>query len=185
LQLPDFEGTLAIIMFENQAPQAICRLVVQKDEHKFSCAHMSVFPDGTKERMHGHNFRLALAVEMPSIEQGPMLDFARLKAVLAQLCAELREHLLLPAHCHYLRIHHHDASEIDFELCGSRYVLPAQDVLLLPIDNVIVESLAAWLWKRVYVEIRDDLIRCQANRLEVSVTEAPGQGATYGMPLGG
>ena len=146
---------------------------------------MTVFSDGTKERMHGHNFHVAVAVMLPATEPQLMLDFARLKSALSQLCAELREHLLLPAHCHFFRIHQHDSAMIDFELCGQRYILPAEDVLLLPIDNVTVENLASWLWRRIHVELFDDLARCQVECLDVTVTEAPGQGAPHSSPIGG
>ena len=35
------------------------RIFTGKDVHKFSSAHMTVFPDGSKERLHGHNFSRA------------------------------------------------------------------------------------------------------------------------------
>ena len=38
------------------APRPRHRIFVGKDVHKFSSAHMTVFPDGSKERLHGHNF---------------------------------------------------------------------------------------------------------------------------------
>lgn len=33
------------------------RIYVGKDAHKFSAAHMTVFPDGKKERLHGTTSR--------------------------------------------------------------------------------------------------------------------------------
>ena len=32
------------------------RIHIARPEFKFSCAHMTVFPDGSKERLHGHNY---------------------------------------------------------------------------------------------------------------------------------
>jgi 6-pyruvoyltetrahydropterin/6-carboxytetrahydropterin synthase len=162
---------------------ASCRIAVAKDEHKFSCAHMTVFADGSKERMHGHNFHVSAAVELPSDEAAPLLDFARVKAELAALCAELKEHLLLAARCPQLTVLRHDAAEIELMLCNQRYVLPACDVLLLPVDNIVVERLAAYLWTRVAEALRHDLQQAGALSLEVSVTESPGQGATWSAPL--
>ncbi|MCU0693405.1 MAG: 6-carboxytetrahydropterin synthase, partial [Polyangiaceae bacterium] len=51
------------------------KLFVAKDEHKFSCAHMTIFADGTKERLHGHNFRASIAVTIDA-NTGGLLDFA-------------------------------------------------------------------------------------------------------------
>ena len=39
------------------------RIFVGKDVHKFSAAHMTVFRDGTKERLHGHDYRTEVAIE--------------------------------------------------------------------------------------------------------------------------
>jgi len=44
------------------------RILIARAEHKFSCAHMTVFPDGTKERLHGHNYTIAVAIEVAGIE---------------------------------------------------------------------------------------------------------------------
>jgi len=159
------------------------QLVVQKDEHKFSCAHMTVFPDGTKERMHGHNFHVAVAIEVPLEAGTPMLDFAVVKRTLAALCNELREHLLLPADAPELRVIASDDRSIDFELCGARYVMPARDVLLLPVSNVVVEQLARFLWDRVVAAIGPDLLLARASRLALTVHESPGQGASWSAPL--
>ena len=35
------------------------------------------------------------------------------------------------------------ATKSSFRLCGKRYVVPREDVILLPIDNIAVEPLAA------------------------------------------
>ncbi len=159
------------------------QLVVQKDEHKFSCAHMTVFPDGSKERMHGHNFHVAIAIEVPLETGTPMLDFAIVKRALAALCNELREHLLLPANAPELRVIARDDRSIDFELCGDRYLMPARDVLLLPMANVVVEQIARFLWDRVVAAIGPDLLHARASRLELTVHESPGQGASWTAPL--
>lgn len=159
------------------------RIVVHKDEHKFSCAHMTVFADGSKERLHGHNFHLAVAIELPADEHATMLDFASVKAVLASLCAELKEHLLMPARCPLLKILRQGPDEIELELCSRRYLVPADDVILLPVDNVVVEHLARYLWMRVADALKTQLQECGAMALDVTVTESPGQGATWSSPL--
>lgn len=154
------------------------RLFVAKDEHKFSCAHMTLFPDGTKERMHGHNYRLAAAVEFAPGEEA-FLDFARVKAVLSALCLELREHLLMPDAAPEIEVLRRDEESTEMLVCGKRYVLPSEEILWLPMNNVMVETLAEYLWGRIEGELRADLAAAGVELLEVTVTEAPGQGASY------
>ena len=63
------------------------RIFVSKDVLKFSSAHMTVFPDGTKERLHGHNFQVLLEFELHTMKLASLLDFGLVKQTLAQVCA--------------------------------------------------------------------------------------------------
>jgi hypothetical protein len=60
------------------------RVLVAREQYKFSCAHMTVFPDGTKERLHGHNYQRS-AVDLELLERiaisRQMLPFAAIKDV--------------------------------------------------------------------------------------------------------
>lgn len=153
------------------------RIRVARDRFKFSCAHMTVFPDGRKERMHGHNFTVALECELPSVDFESMLDFRAIKDALGELCAEYKEHLLLAENNPHLSITRRDAVELEFSLCGKRYVLPSEDVLLLPIDNVAVEPLARHVAHRLRERLAGALGAAKAISLEVRIEETPGQGA--------
>ncbi|HEX3764739.1 MAG TPA: 6-carboxytetrahydropterin synthase, partial [Kofleriaceae bacterium] len=121
------------------------RIRIARAEHKFSCAHMTVFADGTKERLHGHNYTVAVALDVERIDLPAMIPFAPVKAAIAALCAAWKERVLLAASNPWFEIVREDpaAGELEFRLCGARYVLPRGDVLLLPIDNISVEALAA------------------------------------------
>jgi 6-pyruvoyltetrahydropterin/6-carboxytetrahydropterin synthase len=145
---------------------------------------MTLFPDGTKERLHGHNYRVAVAVDFEA-EQG-FLDFARVKAVLAQLCGELREHLLMPDDSPAVRVVQRDEQSTEMIVCDKRYVIPSDEVLWLPVANVVVESLAEYLWGRMDEALHADLVAAGVDMMEVTVTEAPGQGASHrSAPRGG
>jgi 6-pyruvoyltetrahydropterin/6-carboxytetrahydropterin synthase len=151
------------------------RIAIAREQYKFSCAHMTVFADGTKERLHGHNYTIAVALDVARIDVAAMLPFAPIKAALADLCSAWKEHVLLAANnplFHVVR----DDFELEFTLCGERYVMPRQDALLLPIDNISVEALAA----HVATELRARFatLAVKATQLEVTVEESPGQGAS-------
>lgn len=148
------------------------QIVIAREQYKFSCAHMTVFPDGTKERLHGHNYTIAIALEVDSVALDAMIPFSSVKKALAELCAAWKERVLV-AQCNpHLQIIRDD-SELEFRLCGERYVLPRNDALLLPIDNISVEALAA----HVVALLAPQVSGPHVQRIEVTVEESPGQGA--------
>ena len=159
------------------------RIEIERELFKFSCAHMTVFPDGSKERLHGHNYYVGVALELSRVSFADMVPFAPLKAATIQLCRELREHLLLAADNPHFRIVGESPEELEFTLCGARYVVPREDVILLAIDNVSVEALAEYLARRLLQEVGSHLPADVVRTLEVRVTESPGQGSVCILPI--
>jgi 6-pyruvoyltetrahydropterin/6-carboxytetrahydropterin synthase len=157
------------------------RISIAREQYKFSCAHMTVFADGTKERLHGHNYTIALAIDVDRIELAAMIPFAPIKAALGELCAAWKEHVLLASKNPFFTLVR-DEDEIEFTLCSERYVMPRQDALLLPIDNISVEALAAHVAQllRERIAILD---APQVRALEVTIEESPGQGASCSLSV--
>lgn len=141
---------------------------------------MTVFADGTKERLHGHNYTIALALEVDAVDLAATIPFAALKDALAELCAAWRERVLLGQLNPYLEIVRDD-TELEFRLCGERYVMPRGDALLLPIDNISVEALAAHVAQRLRDLPAINLPHVRS--LAVTIEESPGQGATSELTL--
>ena len=111
-----------------------------------------------------------------------MIAFAPIKAAIAELCAAWKEHVLLAARNPWFAIVRDD-HELEFTLCGDRYAMPRRDALLLPIDNISVEALAA----HVASVLHDKLaaVLPQVRTLEVTIEESPGQGASCSRQLSG
>jgi 6-pyruvoyltetrahydropterin/6-carboxytetrahydropterin synthase len=137
------------------------RIFVSKDVLKFSSAHMTVFPDGTKERLHGHNFQVMLEFELETIQLASLLDFGVVKQT--------------PA----LELIRQDAGEVEFKLCGKRYVVPADEVELLPLENVVVETLAEEMAFRLVERLGSHLKQDVVAAMIVTVSESAGQGGSY------
>jgi 6-pyruvoyltetrahydropterin/6-carboxytetrahydropterin synthase len=157
------------------------RISIARDQYKFSVAHMTVFPDGTKERLHGHNYTVALAIEISQIDFASMIPFAPIKAAIGELCAEFKERVLIATkNPHFVLVR--EDTEVEFKLCGERYVLPKQDALLLPIDNISVEALASHIATRL-LERLTVLDATHVKALEVTIEEYPGQGASCSIDL--
>jgi len=157
------------------------RIVIAREQYKVSCAHMTVFADGTKERLHGHNYAIKLALDVESIAFADMIPFAPIKAALATLCADWKEHVLVATqNPFYVQLR--DDHELEFTLCGDRYVLPRGDVLLLPLDNISVEQLAlhiAGVLRTALAPVLPPHVRA----LEITVEESPGQGGSTTLDL--
>ena len=154
------------------------RIAIAREQYKFSCAHMTVFADGSKERLHGHNYTIAVELEVERVDLQAMIPFAPIKAALADLCGAWKEHVLIATKNPFFELVRDD-DELELKLCGERYVMPRQDALLLPIDNISVEALAA----HVAQLLRDRIPQAGVLSLAVTVEESPGQGARCELSL--
>jgi 6-pyruvoyltetrahydropterin/6-carboxytetrahydropterin synthase len=158
-------------------------MFVAREQYKLSCAHMTVFPDGTKERLHGHNYQVSIAIEVDDVSFAAMVPFAPIKAALGELCAAWKERTLIAArNPHYQQLVD-DGRELEFRLCGERYVLPRHDVLLLPIDNIAVEPLAEHVAEILVERLRGVLSGAHVTGLEATISESPGQGSSCLLEL--
>jgi 6-pyruvoyltetrahydropterin/6-carboxytetrahydropterin synthase len=139
---------------------------------------MTVFPDGSKERLHGHNFNVSVALDLEEVGIEKLLDLGIVKKAVEAQCREWNEHLLLGTKNPKLELVRTDG-EVEFRLCGKRYVVPAEDVVLLPVDNVVVENLSVEFARRVVERLGSALTPGVVSGIEVEVREARGQGGSY------
>ena len=169
--------------------QASWTLHIRKDNLKFSAAHMTVFPDGGKERLHGHNYQVQLDVELaepPTLQR--MLSYDLFKQILRAVCADWDEKVLIAADNPWLEWLPSAADERAFRLCGKRYVLPADDVEILAADNITVENLARLLFERFWAALARERVAPWLERIRsvaLRVDESRGQGATYAIRFPG
>ncbi len=160
------------------------RIQVGRAEHKFSCAHMTVFPDGRKERLHGHNYTVSVALDLAAISFAELIDFGAIKREVAALCAEWKECTLVAERNPMTRVRRL-GGEVELDVCGRRYVLPEEDVLLLPVDNTTVEALSAHWADLLATRLAGLLNQTPVLGLEVRIEEVPGQGASAYLGLPG
>lgn len=155
-------------------------LHLAKQDFKFSAAHFTLFPDGSGEFLHGHNFRLGVELSGPELGAlGLLVDVAGLKQKIRALCKSLDERTLIPDQSPLLKIEHApDAVSIRFST--RNYTLPADDVLLLPLTNITMELLAEYLWRKLAAWLQE---HATAGALCVEVEESAGQSCRYFAPL--
>ena len=156
------------------------RLVLAKEDFKFSAAHFTLLPEFRSELLHGHNYRVRLELVGAGLdEEGLLIDVERLKKHVRAACARLDSRTLLPAQSTRLEWREVGA-EIEVRLGERRYLIPQADVLMLPLVNTSMELLAGMLWREL-------LPRVAGGRIEwfcVSVEEAAGQRCSYEGAVG-
>lgn len=158
------------------------RVVVEKGNLRFSAAHFISF-GGKCERLHGHNYAVSVELEGELTEDRYVFDFIVLKKIMRQICDSLDHHFLLPQRSKDLDIKKDDGEwEIRFE--NRRYVLPTEDVLGLPVDNITAERLAEYICGQ-FVAALDEYDATNLTSVTIGVEESPGQTAFYRRPLSG
>jgi len=149
-----------------------------KEYFKFSCAHFLIFPDGRKERLHGHNYAVRVEIE-GALAHGLVIDFLEAKPIVRELCDELDEHWIVPALHPDLKIEALPDGHTAVSYGASRYLAPSDEVLALPIDNSSVENLATWFGRALRARLEERFDRSSVRRLRVEISETPGQSGVY------
>ena len=152
---------------------------VDKEYLKFSVAHFLIFPDGTAERLHGHNYRVFVEIEARLSPFGLVLDFQHVKPVVAELCDELDEHWVVPGEHAELTCEPLPDGTVEVRYRDRLYRAPEDDVLVLPINNTSAENFSAFLGRELIRRLRNSFADVEVQRLRVAVEETPGQRGVY------
>ena len=164
--------------------QSQFRVQVSKDYLVFASAHFITFRGHQCETLHGHNYRVGIAVEGAVDDEAFfVLDFSILKQITRRLVDEIDHKVLLPLRNPKLAFHEEgDRLRVDY-FGQPTYVFPRRDCALLEIQNTTAEMLAQYLG----TQVRDELVRSgyrHLTLLELEVEENYGQAATYRETLG-
>ncbi|HVD33102.1 MAG TPA: 6-carboxytetrahydropterin synthase [Gemmatimonadales bacterium] len=159
--------------------QSSFRVQVSKDYLVFASAHFITFKGHQCETLHGHNYRVGVAVEgAVEAETLFVLDFSVLKQITRKLVDRIDHKVLLPTLNPKLAFRE-DGDRIAVDYFGQpTYVFPKRDCALLPIPNSTAEMLAQYLGSQV----REELVAggyTHLTSLDLEVEENYGQSATY------
>ena len=148
---------------------------LEKEQHVFSAAHFITFNGNVCERLHGHNYGVAVEVEGPLDENQYVIDFIALRDELKAITDELDHHVLLPTSHPLIRV---SATEQEIEATftpdGRRWLFPKGDCVLLPVSNTTAELLALYIAERLQEAIFKR-VGLRPTRLQVAVDENHGQ----------
>jgi len=158
------------------------RVILAKEDFKFSAAHFTLFGDDRAELLHGHNYRVRVALAGGDLDgEGLLIDIETFKRALRGLCARLDSRTLIPGESprlHWTRTG--EGSETIEVRCGERvYRFPAEDTLVLPLANTSIELLARMFWH----DLAPGLAGSRVDTLAVAVEETAGQQCWYEAAL--
>ena len=150
--------------------EQLTTLYIDKESHKFSAAHFTIFSATERERLHGHNYSVSARIVAPMGDNGFSADYNVYKTRLARLCDELDEYMLLAGDSPYQTIEEAGACyRVTF--AGEEMLFLQGDSLVLPVRNATVEEFSRYLLQRlVDLSAGDDL-----REIELCVASGPGQ----------
>jgi 6-pyruvoyltetrahydropterin/6-carboxytetrahydropterin synthase len=152
--------------------ERLATLYIDKESHKFSVAHYTIFSATERERLHGHNYSVSAMIAAPMGDNGFAADYNVYKDRIKVLCDELDEYLVLPAHSpHQTLSEAGDYIEVKFN--GEVMQFLKTDTLVLPITNATVEEFSHHLLRRLLELSAGDVLA----EVQVCVASGPGQKA--------
>ncbi|MES3039350.1 MAG: 6-carboxytetrahydropterin synthase [Bdellovibrionota bacterium] len=151
-------------------------LLLSKENFKFSSGHFLIFDDQRAERLHGHNYQVKVEITIPPeknlMDQGYFVDFNVFKKYIKDRLDQWDEFVLLPKNHKDMKFREEGPSlHINFR--DRYYVLPKNEVVLLPVINTSVEQLSRILAEDFYQAFK----LYKVTKVLVSVEETKGQAA--------
>ena len=126
----------------------VMRVRMFKARQRFAAAHMTLYPDGTAERLHGHNYTIEAVFhsDVGSLSHGVLVPFDVVKLSLQQLCESWHERVLLPKRSPFVTVVETE-DQVEATLSTDKikrkfYSFPKEDVVLLDCDNVSCENMS-------------------------------------------
>jgi 6-pyruvoyltetrahydropterin/6-carboxytetrahydropterin synthase len=154
-------------------------IAVAKQDFKFSAAHFLIFPDGSAERLHGHNYRVFVELRADLSQHGLVIDFKMIKPIVREIVGRLDEHWIIPGEHPVLTADQRSDGVWEVRYEGRYYAAPEEDVLILPINNTSSENLAGWIGRVLRDELSKRFPDVELSWLRLAVEETSGQHGVY------
>ena len=152
---------------------------VYKEYFNFGAAHFLIFGDGSREELHGHNYRVRVEVWGEPTAGDLVLDFIKFKPVVKAICDELDHRMLLPRFNPRLTVtEHDDRVEARYE-DGSYFCFPRKDTRVMELRNTSTELLARYISQEIVARLPQAIADANVSALQVEVEESPGQCGIY------
>jgi len=150
---------------------------VTKDYLVFSAGHFITYDGDHCERLHGHNYRVAVEVDGRLDENHYVFDFIALKQFTKQITDSLDHRMLLPTESKLIRVEER-SGQIAVHYGERMWSFPREDCVLLPLANTTAELIGRYIGQRL-LEILKRERGYEPLALRVEVEESFGQIARY------
>ena len=148
---------------------------VTKDYLVFCSAHFITYQGDQCERLHGHNYRVAVEVDGPLDENHYVVDFIALKDLTRSILEPLDHRVLLPTRNPLIQLHD-EGENLRATFRGRFWSFPREECVLLPIANTTAELLAEHIARRLLEELASRGFQ-PPDAIRVDVEESFGQSA--------
>ena len=150
--------------------ERLTTLYIDKEAHKFSAAHFTIFSATERERLHGHNYSVSARIVAPMGDNGFSADYNVYKKRLKVLCDSLDEYMVLAGDSPFQKVTE-DGDYYRVSFAQDRMQFLKQDTLVLPITNATVEEFSHYLLQQLLEASRGEDLR----EIELCVASGPGQ----------
>lgn len=137
-----------------------------------------LFKDGSREPLHGHNYRVQVKGNALELDDDMVFDFLDIKPIVREICDTLDHKLLIPKDNPHLFIETRENNYILKTKDESVFSIPKTDVLILPIENTSAERIASFLAYQIKDKVMEKF-NFSFKELEIEVEETPGQSAVF------
>ncbi|MBC8369540.1 MAG: 6-carboxytetrahydropterin synthase [Planctomycetes bacterium] len=148
---------------------------IEKEYLKFSAAHFLIFPDGSAERLHGHNYRVYCEISGSLSKFGLVIDFTKVKPLIREIVDSLDEQWLIPGDHHELTHEVRSDQVVEVRYRERYYAAPSEDIMVLPVNNTSAENLAAFIGRLLLEKLQQQFSDVQVSSLRLAVEETQGQ----------
>jgi len=153
--------------------ERVTTITISKEYLKFSAAHFTIFSATDRERLHGHNFAVAVDLTAPVGDNGMCFSYRILKDRVQRLCDDLDEYMLLSGLSPFLEISE-EGNQYKVRFNNEDMYFLKCDTLVLPIRNATVEEYSHYILTELLND--DELVGAYDIRaIEVRVSSGPGQ----------
>ena len=137
--------------------EQLTTLYIDKERHKFSAAHYTIFSATERERLHGHNYSVSARIVAPMGDNGFAADYNVYKGRLATLCDALDEYMLLAGDSPHQQIEQ-EGTCYRVSFAGEQMLFLQSDTQVLPLRNATVEEFSRYLLQQLLeLSAGDDL----------------------------
>lgn len=146
---------------------------IEKSYLHFSAAHFTIFSATNRERLHGHNWRVAVEITGEIGDDGLCFDYAIYKEILKKLCAKYDEYTLIAEQSPHLEITN-DEDYFYIKHNDRTQPLLKTDTILMPVKNITIESLSQYFLSEI-IKDQAHLDELKIHAFEMRVSSGPNQ----------